>query len=121
MKRKTNLYQNICSLENIIKESKTIKIKNKSKLEKFNDYFSINIVTIYNELNNKTYKVGKYNIFKIYEPKERIIMSLNLKDKIVNNLVSKYILNVLDKSLIEENIATRKNKGDIRRIWIRIK
>lgn len=32
-------------------------------------------------------------------------------DKIVNNLVSKYILNVLDKSLIEENIATRKNKG----------
>ena len=111
MKRASNLYQNICSLENIIKESKNINIKNKSKLERFNDYFSINTVTIYNELNNKTYKVGKYNIFKIYEPKERIIMSLNLKDKIVNNLVSKYILNVLDKSLIEENIATRKNKG----------
>jgi len=111
MKRKNNLYQNICSLENIIKETKSIKIKNKSKKEKFNDYFSINVISIYNELNTKTYKVGKYNIFKIYEPKERVIMSLNIKDKIVNNLVSKYILNILDKSLINENIATRKNKG----------
>ncbi len=111
MKRKNNLYLNICNIENIIKESKKIKVKNKKKLEKFNDYYSINIISIYNELNNKTYKIGKYNIFKIYEPKERIIMSLSIKDKIVNNLVSKYILNVLDKSLINENIATRKNKG----------
>lgn len=111
MKRINNLYQNICSLENIIKESKNIKVKNKKKLEKFNDYYSINIISIYNELNTKTYRVGKYNIFKIYEPKERIIMSLNIKDKIVNNLVSEYVLNVLDNSLINENIATRKNKG----------
>ena len=56
MKRVNNLYQNICSLENIIKESKNINIKNKSKLEKFNDYLSINIVTIYNELNKKLIK-----------------------------------------------------------------
>ena len=111
MKRKNNLYQNICSLENIIKEAKTIKIKNKSKKEKFNDYFSINVISIYNELNTKTYKVGKYNIFKIYEPKERVIMSLNIKDKIVNNLVSKYILNIFENTLIDETIASRKNKG----------
>jgi len=111
MKRVNNLYQNICSLETIIKEAKSIKIKNKKKKEIFNDYFSINVISIYNELNKKSYKVDKYNIFKIYEPKERVIMSLNIKDKIVNNLVSKYILNVLDKSLIEETIASRKNKG----------
>ena len=71
----------------------------------------MNVISIYNELNRKTYKVGKYNIFKIYEPKERVIMSLNIKDKIVNNLVSKYILNVLEDSLIDETIASRKNKG----------
>jgi len=31
MKRVNNLYQNICSLETIIKEAKSIKIKNKKK------------------------------------------------------------------------------------------
>ena len=57
MKRKNNLYLNICNIENIIKESKKIKVKNKKKLEKFNDYYSINIISIYNELNTK----GKNN------------------------------------------------------------
>lgn len=111
MKKKSNLYQNICDLKKIIKVSTEIKTKNKKQIEKFNDFYSINIVGIYNDLNSKVYQVGNYKIFKIYEPKERIIMSLNIRDKIVNHLVSKYILNILEKSLIEENIATRLNKG----------
>ena len=39
-------------------------------------------------------------------------MSLNIYDKIVNHIVSKYFLiNVFDKTLIDTNIATRNNKG----------
>ena len=39
-------------------------------------------------------------------------MAQNIKDKIVNHLVAKYLLvDVVEKSLIEQNIATRINKG----------
>ena len=39
-------------------------------------------------------------------------MSQSIKDKVINHLVARYFLiNVFEKTLIENNIATRKNKG----------
>lgn len=63
-------------------------------------------------LNNKKYEVGKYNIFTIYEPKARRIVSLSLQDKVINHLVARYILypSVMP-CLIDQNVASRKNKG----------
>ena len=53
-----------------------------------------------------------YNIFLIQEPKYRIIMSQNIYDKLINHVVAtKFLLPVLDRCLIETNIATRLNKG----------
>ena len=49
-------------------------------------------MSIYDELKHFTYHHGKYNIFLIKDPKYRVIMSENLKDKIVNQMVSEYIL-----------------------------
>ncbi len=70
------------------------------------------ITAIYNELNNKTYKLGKYNIFAIRYPKYRIIMSLNIKDKIVNHYLSLYYLfPTLEKYLDNRNVATRSGFG----------
>ena len=67
---------------------------------------------IYTVLKEKKYKIGKFNRFKIYEPKEREIVSFNMFDKVVNNLVSKYILEKsLSKGLVDVNVASRKNKG----------
>ena len=39
-------------------------------------------------------------------------MSQNIEDKIINHLVAKYLLiDIFDKTLINENCATRINKG----------
>ena len=83
MKRKNNIYYKICDIDNIIYVYNQIKINNKVRKEKFNDFYSMNIVDIYNKLNSKNYIFDKYNVFTIYEPKKRIIMSLKIKDKIV--------------------------------------
>ena len=93
MKRVNNIYSNLYDLNNIINVYNKIKnnTKNKYKIEQFEDYFCINIVNIYNVLKENKYKVGKYNLFMIYEPKQRLILSLNLKDKIINHMVG-YIL-----------------------------
>ena len=82
--------------------------KNKIKLFNFEMFLSCNIISIYEVLKRKCYKHGKYNIFLIEEPKYRIIMSEAMSDKIVNHLISKYVLDILiSPKLIETNVATR--------------
>ena len=66
--------------------------KNKRKVRNYKEYKCIYLSRIYNILNERRYVVGKYNIFTIYEPKERRIVSQSLQDKIINHLVSRYIL-----------------------------
>lgn len=86
--------------------------KNKNKVNEFKSFKSIYITRVYNDLKNRTYEVGKFNIFYIYDPKKRRIVSQNMYDKLVNHLVSRYILYPsLVPCLIDSNCASRKNKG----------
>lgn len=115
MKRVNNIYNRITDINTIIgvydNEVKR-NTKNKTKVEEFDNYYSLNIKEIKEELMSGDYIPGEYNIFFIREPKLRIIMSQSIKDKVINHLVARYFLiNVFEKTLIENNIATRKNKG----------
>ena len=115
MKRVNNIYDSIVDIKKIQKMyDSRIKIntRNKKKLETFENNYVSNMIYIKNTLKNKSYVTGKYNIFLIKEPKVRLIMSQNIIDKIINHLVSEYFLvQIFDKTLINENIATRVGKG----------
>lgn len=114
MKRKSNLYQNIYDFNNILSAFNEVcrNTKNKKKVEYFKEYKCIYISRIYNILKNEEYAVGPYNIFTIYEPKERRIVSQNMQDKVVNHLVSRYILYpAVLPCLLDFNVASRKNMG----------
>ena len=114
MKRKGYLYQNIYKLKNIEAAYNEVckNTKNKRKVYNYKQYKCIYISRVYNILKNKEYSVGKYNIFYITDPKPRRIVSQGIQDKIVNHLVSRQILYpALLPCLIEENVASRKNKG----------
>lgn len=114
MKRLGNLYQNIYDIENIASVYHSIckKVKDKRKKEYLKENKLIYISKIYATLKNKAYVVGPYNVFTIYEPKKRRIVSFNLYDKIINHLVSKYIiLPAISPCLMECNIASRKGFG----------
>ena len=82
MKRKNNLYPNIYDYNNIIQAYNEVckNTKNKKKVEFFKEYKCLYIYQIYNTLKNHEYVVGPYNIFTIYEPKERRIVSQNMFD-----------------------------------------
>ena len=114
MKRKNNLYKDIYKFENILYCFNEVckNTKNKRKVEEFKSYKSIYISRCYNELKNKKYEMGKFHIFYIKDPKERRIVSLNMYDKLINHLVSKYILYPsIIPCLIDSNCASRPNKG----------
>lgn len=52
------------------------------------------------------------NVFTIYEPKKRTIVSQSMQDKIINHLVARHILYpALLPCLINTNVASRKNLG----------
>ena len=114
MKRKNNLYENIYKLENIIEAFNEVckNTKNKRKVRNYREYKCIYISRIYKTLSTKSYVVGPYNVFTIYEPKERRIVSQNMHDKVINHLVSRHILYpALLPCLIDTNVASRKGLG----------
>lgn len=114
MKRYNNLYQKICNYDKIKQAYKEVRknTKNKRRVALLRDYEAVYIYRVYKTLSSKTYKVGPYNSFIIYEPKERLIVSQNIEDKIVNHLVARYILYpALLPCLLDVNVASRKNMG----------
>lgn len=114
MKRKGNLYENLLKMENISKAYNEVcsHTRNKKKVRNYKEYRCIYISRIYNILKKREYVVGKYNVFTIYEPKKRIIVSQNIQDKVINHLISRQILYpALIPCLIDENVASLENKG----------
>ena len=114
MKRYTNLYKNIYNLKNIEKSYKEVRKNTRNERRVFNmkQYKSYYISSVYNMLSTKKYHVGTYNKFIIYEPKERLIVSQNIIDKIVNHLVARHILYpAILPCLLDINVASRKGLG----------
>ena len=114
MKRKSNLYNNICNLQNITFCFNEVKrnTRNIKRVWYLKSYKAVCISEILQTLKNKSYTVGPYTHFIIHEPKKREIVSQGVKDKIINHLVARYILYpALLPCLLDINVASRKNLG----------
>lgn len=87
-------------------------VKNKKKVYDFEINKMQYMENIMDMLINGSVGHNKYNIFLIYEPKCRLVMSLSVKDKVINHFVTRYILEKkLTKYLDDRNVATRKGMG----------
>ncbi len=95
MKRINNLYEQICSIKNLMLADA---IARKGKLKQpgvvqHDKNHDQNIQHLHSELLNKTYMTSEYTTFTIYEPKERIIFRLPYyPDRIVHHAV----MNILE-------------------------
>lgn len=97
---------------NIYEKEISKNIRNKRKLFNFEVNKMQNIEDIILMLKSGNIHNNKYNIFLIYEPKCRLVMSLSVRDKIINHFLARYILEKnLSKYLSDKNTATRKNMG----------
>lgn len=98
MKRFGNLYKQIYSLENLeLAEKKARKSKTKTKeVLEFSINKELNLYVLHELLKAKQYKISKYKIFTLYDPKERIIFKLPYIDRIVQHA----ILNIIEKIFV---------------------
>lgn len=114
-KRKTKgIYDRYLTIDNLYESWKIVKRTCKNRKEVY--YYSLNInsnlMDIYNKLKNRCYIPDKFRCFMIFEPKARLVMSQSIRDKIVNHFITNYyLIPYLENSLIDSNVATRKNKG----------
>jgi len=63
-------------------------------------------------LKNKTYTMSQYFVFKVYEPKERVVMTNAFKDKVVQHSLCDNVLEpAFSKSFIRDNYASQRGRG----------
>ena len=70
-----------------------------------------NLIDIQNALIWKTYQTGPYRNFRVFEPKERNISALPLKDRIVQHALVETIEPIWEKRFIFDSYACRPGKG----------
>lgn len=114
MKTIRNKFTEVCDFHKLLEAHKKAKCGKGSKNEvmQFELELNYNIMRLKSELENKTYTISGYNQFKVYEPKEREIMSLSYPDRVVQHSLCDNVLEpYLDKRLDYDNAACRKEKG----------
>ncbi|MED3732568.1 reverse transcriptase domain-containing protein [Geobacillus stearothermophilus] len=126
MKRLGHLYERIVDYENLYNAYLNAR-KNKrfrGDVLEFSHNLEENLIQIQNELIYKTYKVGRYREFYVYDPKKRLVMALPFKDRVVQWAIYRVLEPVFDRQFIYDSYACRKGKGvqkaaDRLQYWLR--
>jgi len=72
----------------------------------------VNCYQLKGELMNGDYKIGKYTVFTISEPKKRVIVSTRIKDRVFQrSLCDNYLTETMTRSFIYDNAACQVDKG----------
>lgn len=72
----------------------------------------VNVHKLKESIENGTYKLDKYTQFKVYEPKERDIVSTRIKDRVFQrSLCDNYFYDTMTKSFIYDNCACQDERG----------
>ena len=80
----------------------------------FTDRLEENIIQLQNELLRGTYKVGRYHQFYIYEPKKRLIMALQFRDRVVQWAIYLQVNKYFDRKMMYHSYGCREEKGHIK-------
>lgn len=113
MKTHKNLFQEVCKCENLYNAYlKARRGKNGvAEVLRFTYNLENELFQLQHELENQTYKTGKYRHFIIFEPKERKISALPFRDRIVHHAICSVIEPIFDSKFIYDSYACRKGKG----------
>ncbi len=113
MKRYNNLYEKICSFENLyLAYLKARECKRyKSEILKFSYHLENNLLNLRKELLDQNYKHGSYRTFIVNDSKKRIIKAAPFRDRVVHHALCNLIEPIFDRGFIYDSYACRKNKG----------
>ena len=70
-----------------------------------------NIVSLYRDLSEKTYKHSAYQYFKISDPKPRDIHKAKVRDRLLHHAIHRQLYPFFDKTFISDSFSCRVAKG----------
>lgn len=118
MKTYKNLYDRICSFENLWEAA-----CNAQRGKRFREnvtIFNINLekelLKLRRELEQQTYQPGEYRTFYIHEPKRRLISAAPYRDRVVHHALCNVIAPIFEKSFIFDSYANQIGKGTHRAV-----
>ena len=103
-----NIFPMIYDFENLFNAYKAgIKCKRyRPDVMAYTDKLEENLIELQNEFIWQTYTVGRYNIFYVYEPKKRMIMSLTFKDRVAQHAIYSQLNPYFEKQFISDSYIT---------------
>ncbi|HBG39931.1 MAG TPA: reverse transcriptase, partial [Porphyromonadaceae bacterium] len=113
MKRIGNLYDSICSLDNLAlayqkaRQGKAMQYG----VRLFEKNADANIRQIQEELQNGTYRTSEYSVFTIFEPKEREISRLPFRDRVVHHAIMNIMEPIWTSIFIRNTYSCIKGRG----------
>ena len=114
MKRIGNLYERICSIENL-RLADSIACKGKSKQLGVIEYIKnrdANIQNLHEILMRGMYKTSNYTTFRVYEPKERIIFRLPyFPDRVVHHAIMNILEQIFVSAFTADTYSCIKGRG----------
>lgn len=114
MKRHGNLFDSIISVENLKKADANAQIgkHNSYGVMQHNKNREQNILQLHESLKNGTYRTSQYDIFKIYEPKERTVYRLPYyPDRIVHHAIMIYLESIFVSTFTADTYSCIKGRG----------
>lgn len=73
--------------------------------------FMDNILSLYSDLAQKKYQHGKYQAFKINDPKPRDIHKASVRDRLLHHAIYRILYPYFDRKFIFDSYSCRLNKG----------
>ena len=121
-----DIYDKICDYEELYQshiEARKGK-RYRDDILVFTDRLEENLIELQNELIWQSYEVGAYRPFYVREPKLRLVMALQYRDRVVQWAIYKQLYPFYDKTFIEDSYACRRGKGthkaaDRLQYWLR--
>lgn len=118
MKTYNNLWQELCSYDNLelaykrARKHKTLK----PYVIEFEKELTNNLLLLRTELLLHSYRPKPLEVFIIHDPKTRKISKSDFRDRVIHHALCNIIEPIFDKRFIEDSYANRINKGTLKAI-----
>jgi len=113
MKTYRNLYEKICSFDNLLDAYR--KARNGKRSTYHVGRFELNLeqelLTLKQELESESYHPSSLHRFVIRDPKSRVIHAPAFRDRVVHHAICNVLEPIFDKTFIHDSYASRKGKG----------
>ncbi|MCB0567738.1 MAG: hypothetical protein KDD01_25500 [Phaeodactylibacter sp.] len=113
MKRFGNLYNKICTFENLLLAFYKARRGKRSNdnVAAFEANMEWELLRLLEELKVENYCPGAYRTFQIHDPKERMISAAPFRDRVVHHALCNIIEPIFEPTLIFDTYANRTGKG----------